>query len=39
VNLGWRIEEEGEEGEHQWLVVRTGSSDAFLRPLDEFVDF
>jgi predicted O-methyltransferase YrrM len=38
-NLGWAVEDEGEEGEHQWVVLRTGSHDAFLRPFDEFVDF
>jgi hypothetical protein len=39
-NLGWLIEEEGEAGDdHGWLVVRTGPSDAFLRPFFEFVVF
>jgi predicted O-methyltransferase YrrM len=39
-NLGWFIEEGGEEGDvHEWLVVRTGPSDAFRRPLTHFVDF
>jgi predicted O-methyltransferase YrrM len=39
-NLGWFIEEGGEEGDvHEWLVVRTGPSDAFLRPFTHFVDF
>jgi predicted O-methyltransferase YrrM len=38
-NLGWFIEDGGEEGIHEWLVVRTGPSDAFLRPYFEFVDF
>ena len=39
-NLDWCIEDGGEEGDmHQWLVVRTGRSDAFLRPFTEFVDF
>jgi predicted O-methyltransferase YrrM len=39
-NLGWAVKDGGKEGDgHEWLVVRTGGSDAFLRPLDEFVDF
>jgi predicted O-methyltransferase YrrM len=39
-NLGWSIEDGGEEGDlHEWLVVRTGPSDAFLRPFGRFVDF
>ncbi len=38
-NLGWRIEDGGEEGAHQWLVVRTGSHDAFLRPFADFAPF
>jgi predicted O-methyltransferase YrrM len=38
-NLGWTIESRGTEGTHQWVVLRTGSSDVFLRPHDEFVDF
>jgi predicted O-methyltransferase YrrM len=39
-NLGWSVEDRGAEGDvHEWLVVRTGSSEAFLRPLTEFVDF
>ena len=39
-NLGWVIEDGGEKGDaHEWLVVRTGPSDAFLRPFTQFVDF
>jgi predicted O-methyltransferase YrrM len=38
-NLGWAVEDGGAEGEHEWLVVRTGSHDAFLRSYDAFVDF
>ena len=39
-NLGWYIESGGKEGDvHEWLVLRTGPSDAFLRPYFEFVDF
>jgi predicted O-methyltransferase YrrM len=39
-NLGWVIEAEGKEGDiHEWTVLRTGPSDMFLRPIDEFVDF
>jgi predicted O-methyltransferase YrrM len=39
-NLGWTIEETGQEGEHHgWAVVRTGRREAYLRPFAEFVDF
>jgi predicted O-methyltransferase YrrM len=39
-NLGWVIEDEGKEGDiHEWMVVRTGPSEMFLRPYDQFVDF
>jgi predicted O-methyltransferase YrrM len=39
-NLGWTVEDEGEEGgEHSWAVVRTGPKEAFLRPFAEFADF
>jgi predicted O-methyltransferase YrrM len=38
-NLGWTVEEEGAEGEHEWIVLRTGSPEAFHRPFDRFVDF
>ncbi|MDQ3824156.1 MAG: class I SAM-dependent methyltransferase [Actinomycetota bacterium] len=39
-NLGWTVEDEGAEGDiHEWLVVRTGPSELFLRPFDRFVDF
>jgi predicted O-methyltransferase YrrM len=38
-NLGWTIEDEGSEGEHEWVVLRTGSPDAFHRPFDSFAEF
>jgi predicted O-methyltransferase YrrM len=38
-NLGWTVEDQGTEGVHEWVVVRTGSRDAFLRPYTEFVNF
>jgi len=39
-NLGWMIEEEGDEGEyHRWAVLRTSEDEVFLRPFDQFVDF
>jgi predicted O-methyltransferase YrrM len=39
-NLGWLIEDGGEESDaHEWLVLRTGPSDAYLRPFAQFADF
>ena len=38
-NLGWTVESDGEEGPHEWTVLRTGPSDVFLRPHDKLVDF
>jgi predicted O-methyltransferase YrrM len=38
-NLGWTIEDEGREDEHEWIVLRTGSYDSFHRPFDSFVEF
>ncbi len=39
-NLGWAVEDDGEEGDvHEWMVVRTGPSEMFLRPFDQFADF
>ncbi len=38
-NLGWVTEDGGIEGVHEWLVLRTGPRDAFLRPHTEFFDF
>jgi GNAT superfamily N-acetyltransferase len=38
-NLGWATEDEGKEGDHEWLVVRTGPREALLRSYTEFVDF
>lgn len=38
-NLGWTAEDEGREDQHEWLVLRTGSPDAFDRPFDSFVEF
>ena len=37
--LGWTQEDEGREGEHDWVVLRTGPPEAFERPFDSFVDF
>jgi predicted O-methyltransferase YrrM len=39
-NLGWSVEEQGAEGDvHEWIVLRTGSPDLFMRPFGEFADF
>jgi len=39
-NLGWVVEDEGEEGDiHKWIVLRTGPNDVFVRPIDQFVEF
>jgi predicted O-methyltransferase YrrM len=39
-NLGWTVEDEGAEGDvHEWIVLRTGSPDAFMRPFWELADF
>ena len=38
-NLGWTGEDGGAEGVHEWLVLRTGPRDAFIRPITDFVDF
>jgi len=38
-NLGWTIEDDGREDEHEWTVLRTGSREAFLRPYTELVPF
>jgi predicted O-methyltransferase YrrM len=38
-NLGWTVEDEGREDEHEWVVLRTGSPDAFHRPFESFVEF
>jgi methyltransferase family protein len=38
-NLGWAAEDRGREGEHEWVVLRSGSSDAFSRAYDSFVEF
>lgn len=38
-NLAWRIEDRGQDGEHDWVVLRTGSHEAFVRPYEEFSDF
>jgi predicted O-methyltransferase YrrM len=37
-NLGWQIEDEGREPSHEWSVLRTGSHDAFRRPMTDFID-
>jgi predicted O-methyltransferase YrrM len=39
-NLGWTVEEEGAEGDvHEWIVLRTGPREAFLRPFAQFANF
>jgi predicted O-methyltransferase YrrM len=38
-NLGWTVEDEGRDGEHEWTVLRTGSPAAFHRAFDRFVEF
>ncbi len=38
-NLDWVREDRGKEGIHEWIVLRTGPRDAFLRPSADFVDF
>jgi predicted O-methyltransferase YrrM len=39
-NLAWVVEDEGQEGDvHEWMVLRTGPSELFLRPIDDFADF
>jgi len=38
-NLGWIREDGGEEGAHEWFVLRIGSNDVFERPFAEFIDF
>ena len=39
VNLDWDVEDKGAEGEREWVVLRTGTHEAFLRPFDRFVEF
>jgi predicted O-methyltransferase YrrM len=39
-NLGWTSEDQGkEDSSHEWIVLRTGLHDVYLRPFDDFVDF
>jgi len=39
-NLGWTREDGGREGdEHEWVVLRTGSQDRFLRPFENHIPF
>ena len=38
-NLDWTVEGQGSEGEHEWLVLRTGPPEAFHRPFDSFIEF
>jgi hypothetical protein len=38
-NLDWTSEDRGKEGIHEWIVLRTGPREAYLRPYDDFVDF
>ena len=35
-SLGWATEDQGKEGSHEWLVVRTGPREAFFRPYAAF---
>ena len=38
-NLQWTAEDEGREGEHEWLILRTGPHEAYRRPFDHFTEF
>lgn len=38
-NLGWTSEDRGKEEGHEWIVLRTGPREAFVRPFADFVDF
>jgi predicted O-methyltransferase YrrM len=38
-NLHWTAEDEGQEGDHEWMILRTGPSDVFLRDHTQFVEF
>jgi predicted O-methyltransferase YrrM len=38
-NLRWNAEGDGREGNHEWIVLRTGPKDVFSRPHDELADF
>jgi predicted O-methyltransferase YrrM len=39
-NLDWVIEDTGAEGDvHEWMVLRTGPSDRFFRPIEQLADF
>jgi hypothetical protein len=38
-NLQWELEDEGGEGEHEWLVLRTGPPEAYRRPFADLADF
>jgi predicted O-methyltransferase YrrM len=38
-NLEWTVEDDGREGEHEWVVLRTGPPDAYDRPFDSFTEF
>jgi predicted O-methyltransferase YrrM len=38
-NLDWTSEDRGKESIHEWIVLRTGPRDAYLRPYADFVDF
>ena len=38
-NLDWTSEDQGGEGVHEWMVLRTGPREAYLRPYADFVDF
>jgi len=38
-NLGWTVEDDGHEGEHEWAVLRIGPPEAYDRPFDCFAGF
>jgi predicted O-methyltransferase YrrM len=38
-NLDWTSADQGGEDLHEWIVLRTGPSEAYLRPYADFVDF
>lgn len=38
-NLDWTSEDQGGEGVHEWMVLRTGPREAYLHPYADFVDF
>jgi hypothetical protein len=39
-NLSWVVEDDGAEGDvHEWMVIRTGPADAYVRPIEHLADF